>query len=61
MVLSGHSAGAHLVALLGVKEHVDFKAIFAVDSASYDLSHKTDGGLIGRWIVRQKRIGGCPS
>jgi arylformamidase len=56
MVLSGHSAGAHLVALLGVKEHVDFKAIFPVDSASYDLSHKTDGGLIGRWIARQKRI-----
>jgi len=62
LALSGHSAGAHLVALVGVgtpdvaapPSGQIYKAIFAVDTASYDLAQKSKGRL-SRLIERQKR------
>ncbi len=61
MVLSGHSAGAHLVALVGTDSHYlakhglklnIFKAIIPVDSGNYDVSRKQVGpfsGIVQRW------------
>ncbi len=62
LVLSGHSAGAHLAALVGVgtpdvpaaPSGQIYKAIFSVDTASYDLTQKSEGKL-SRWVNRQKR------
>lgn len=60
VVLSGHSAGAHLVTLLGVNSRFltaqglsmnMFKSIVAVDSAAYDLTKKAQGR--GRFIVER--------
>ncbi|NRD89097.1 hypothetical protein C8024_06005 [Sphingopyxis sp. BSNA05] len=62
MVIVGHSAGAHLVAMAEIenrnstthraaKSH--YKAIFAIDSASYNLTLPRSGKL-SRWINQQK-------
>jgi len=63
MVLSGHSAGGHLVALFGVGtaditqrlSQPIYKAIIPVDTASYDLTRRASGRLAG-WVNRQKRL-----
>ena len=61
MVLSGHSAGAHLVALLGTNAQYlkakdlplnIFKAVIPVDTATFNMTEKQKGGLnrlIQRW------------
>lgn len=64
MVLSGHSAGAHLVALLathpdylqqkGLPNHV-FKAVFCIDTAAYDLTANNLGRQLNR--ARRKTFG----
>ncbi len=62
VVISGHSAGAHLVALLGT--HSDylkaeglrrdmFRAIIPVDTATYDLTHNQVGPL--KRFIQKKR------
>lgn len=61
MVLSGHSAGAHLVALLGTDAKYlahhklplnMFKAIIPIDTASFDLSLPEKKRLVKRWKKR---------
>lgn len=62
IVLSGHSAGAHLVALVGVgtpdvpslSSGNIYKAIFSVDAASYDLTKPSEGKL-SRFLNKQIR------
>lgn len=62
IVLSGHSAGAHLVALLGTHPQYlketglalnMFKSIIPVDTATFDLTHKQKGKL-ARMIQRMR-------
>lgn len=62
MVLVGHSAGAHLVAMAEVKYKNGrpnravrdrYKAVFAIDTASFDLT-KPSVGRLSRWTNRQK-------
>lgn len=62
MIIVGHSAGAHLIAMAEIEHRNSnapravqshYKAIFAIDSASYDLTVPSTGRL-SRWINQQK-------
>ena len=56
IVLTGHSAGAHLVALAGVTQECrsnsssepNYKAIFSIDTAAYDLTKPSEDQLARR-------------
>ena len=61
IVLLGHSAGAHLVALVGVDpiylaaqgmEPADLAAVIPVDGAGYDATEPREPGPVGRWLER---------
>lgn len=61
IVISGHSAGAHLIALAGTRASLkstsitgdNIKAIIPIDTASYDLT-KTSNAKVGIVIRRQQ-------
>lgn len=63
MVLSGHSAGAHLVALFAVGTRSApsqasghyYRSIFSVDTASFDLTMPSKEGPLSRFVNRQKQ------
>ncbi|MEM7082958.1 MAG: alpha/beta hydrolase [Pseudomonadota bacterium] len=65
MVLSGHSAGAHLTALFAVgtpsapapNSDTFYRAVFSVDTALYDMTRDFEArGLVLRWLLKQKRL-----